>query len=228
MSDAMLYTPHGCVLYLDLRKPVGDKLFDYSGHGNHGTIYGAKLNQELPTRGLEFDGVDDYVKVPHNDIFNVQAHSVEILLYERTFRAWDYFAGLVRKGDEITYSFEVVLYGNGEVKVWLKAGGKDYGFSLGTISLKRWYHIAYSYDCSFVKTYLNGSLTDSTPFAEALDINTKELRIAEGGNIGRRTPHGIMLLVRIYNRALSSDEIKKCFEDISWQGVERKMERGYS
>ena len=91
----MLYTPPGCVLYLDLRKPIGDKLLDYSGHGNHGTIYGAKLNMELPCRGLEFDGEDDYVVIPYTDVLEPDYITVEILLYVRVWRDgdWDDYFG---------------------------------------------------------------------------------------------------------------------------------------
>ena len=58
-----IYTPQdgSCVLNLSGRDVRGDKIYDRSGKGNHGTITGAVLkpmNYGLPV--LSFDGVDDY------------------------------------------------------------------------------------------------------------------------------------------------------------------------
>ncbi|RLE49028.1 MAG: hypothetical protein DRJ18_00685 [Candidatus Methanomethylicota archaeon] len=57
----------GCVLWLEFREPGGDIAYDLSGKGNHGKIYGAKRRGYHFLQGLEFDGEDDYGKVPYSD-----------------------------------------------------------------------------------------------------------------------------------------------------------------
>lgn len=60
--------------YIGERGLVGNWLFylgagrqarDYSGHGDHGEIHGARwIDENLASWALSFDGVDDYVSVP--------------------------------------------------------------------------------------------------------------------------------------------------------------------
>jgi hypothetical protein len=166
------------------------------------------LIEQYPLYTLSFDGVDDYVAVPHNDVLNVQSHTVELWLYERTLKSWNPFAGLIRKG-YTDYSFQILLYPTGEIKTWLKGTDESHtSFSLGTITLNKWYHIAYTYDGSYVTLYLNGVALTSTAYSKTLTTNTEELRIGEGGLIGSRTPDGLIALPCIYNRPLSQGEIQ--------------------
>ncbi len=48
----------------------GSSLLDQSGNGKHGQIYGATWQQTNGLRGLSFNGVNNYISVPHNSIFN--------------------------------------------------------------------------------------------------------------------------------------------------------------
>ncbi|MBC8185341.1 hypothetical protein H8E88_29960, partial [candidate division KSB1 bacterium] len=48
----------------------GTTLTDQSGNGNHGAIHGAAWWEDGGVKGLQFDGVDDFIEIPHNDIFN--------------------------------------------------------------------------------------------------------------------------------------------------------------
>jgi len=58
------WRPRGCVLWLDFLEPKGNTVYDKSGYGNHGTVYGATRVRTLGRYGLSFDGVDDYVNIP--------------------------------------------------------------------------------------------------------------------------------------------------------------------
>ena len=61
----------GLVLYLSFDEGAGDTARDSSGHGNNGEINGPKWVEGADGKALEFDGVDDYVEVPYNDMFNI-------------------------------------------------------------------------------------------------------------------------------------------------------------
>lgn len=54
---------------------------DESGSGNDGAIYGAKWVEGKFGKALEFDGVDDYVKVPDDDSLDVTTLSLWRLGY---------------------------------------------------------------------------------------------------------------------------------------------------
>ena len=42
----------------------GNIIYDSSGNGNNGTIYGATWTDGISGTALTFNGVDDYVEVP--------------------------------------------------------------------------------------------------------------------------------------------------------------------
>lgn len=58
----VFWRPRGCVLWFDFAELKGDKVYDLSGNGNHGTIYGAKWKRGPLIGSLYFDGEDDYVE----------------------------------------------------------------------------------------------------------------------------------------------------------------------
>ena len=57
----------GLVGYWSFDEGEGSTAYDYSGHGNHGTIYGAQWVTGVAGTALSFDGSDDYVDVPNID-----------------------------------------------------------------------------------------------------------------------------------------------------------------
>ena len=214
MSDAMLYTPHGCVLYLDLRKVDGNKVYDYSGHGNHGTIYGARLNQELPCRGLEFDGEDDYVKA--SPYPSLSALTVEVVYYT-PFRLGD-VSGIVQHVFHGELNKPFIKFDDRadhqRFEIFLNTvGGGDTLYAPCVVE-RGWHVLHFTYNGSLMELYLDGVLIDSKEHAYGGDVSApSKVLLAtyrEDGGFSKLT----MTLTRIYNRALSSDEVKKCFEDI--------------
>jgi len=214
MSDALLYTPPGCVLYLDLRKPVGDKLLDYSGHGNHGTIYGAKLSASEPCEGLVFDGVDDYVRVPYSDVLYAwegnSPCTFEVLVKPVFPIPPGEHKVILQYGDDVGIGRTMIsvyydgcwysYFGAGSLKSSVKAV-KD-AFTL--------VHLVY--DGSKLKMYVDG-LFDVEDTRSVDEGKVGDLLIAMHKEFTDYW-HGSILLVRIYNRALSAEEIKRCYEDI--------------
>ena len=60
----------GLVAYWSFNEGSGTTLTDNSGNAHDGTIYGATWTSGIAGNGLEFDGVDDYVTIPHSDVWN--------------------------------------------------------------------------------------------------------------------------------------------------------------
>lgn len=221
MSDAMLYTPEGCVLYLDLRKPVNGKLLDYSGHGNHGVIYGARLNMELPCRGLEFDGKDDYVKVPYDSILKPNKYvAIEILFELRDVRLHglfgEYYGHRVQTSSDNRLYCGVCLSDDN----WYRMTGRY-------LDVGRVYHVVYVRDGTLIAQYVNGEL-DASMEVPDLDTVYGSLAWCVGAVTGRNVDYAEyyfsnswICLVRLYNRALSAEEVKKCYEDIQMRILRR-------
>ena len=56
----------GLIGYWNFEENNGDTAYDRSGNGNDGTIYGANWTTGISGNALSFDGVDDYVDIGNN------------------------------------------------------------------------------------------------------------------------------------------------------------------
>ncbi|MBN2747718.1 MAG: VCBS repeat-containing protein [Bacteroidales bacterium] len=80
--------------------PFNGNANDESGNGNHGTVYGATLTTDRfgnDSSAYSFDGVDDYIKVDHDTIFNFNT-SFSISFWEKALNIGD----VICKGRDIT------------------------------------------------------------------------------------------------------------------------------
>jgi len=73
----------GCVLYLSALPGGGNKIYDRSPYGNHGTIYGATWKFQNGIWVLDFDGADDYVTCGNPASL--------VITGALTYKAWVYF-----------------------------------------------------------------------------------------------------------------------------------------
>jgi PGF-pre-PGF domain-containing protein len=87
-------------------------------------------------------------------------------------------------------------YINDEARVW-------HNDTLYNLS-QNWNHVVLTYDKSQVKLYFNKTLVDSTSYSEDISINLKNLTF--GNNFS-----GIIDEARVWNRALSHEEINASF-----------------
>jgi len=80
------------------------------------------------------------------------------------------------------------------------------------LKIGTWYHIVATYDRQYIRIYVNG--VEGTPYAFTSPIATSSSPVG----IGKRIPEMIQMIdgtideVRIYNRALSEEEIKWLYE----------------
>ena len=182
---------------------------DVSGNGNDGTIGG----DPQPIAGkieeaLHFDGEDDFVALPN--LGEEPVVSVEV--WAIADQPFDNIRGLVSTFDPPQWRAGTVhfKFESGNIDI-LKNGG---GRIQTPMEQDVWYHVAYTSDINAdeLKLYVNGELID-TVNAGAEPNNLTSLRIGSEHE-GRYFP-GILDEVRIYNRALTEDEIRQNFEAIT-------------
>lgn len=126
---------------------------DASGLGNHG-----ELNDDayVGANGLVVDGSGDYCEVISSDLH---------LTNKMTLMAWAKFGGngignshVISRQYGNSLSYSLTKMSNGRVSVGLNIGGwSDY---LGStyLELHTWYHMAFTYDGTNIKIYINGVL----------------------------------------------------------------------
>jgi len=200
---------------------AGTTVYDSSGNGNNGTL----INAPVWSAGefgsaLTFDGIDNYVEIPHG---------VTLTSSNFTIEAWIYLnsdinstqARIVSKQETISKSYSFGIFGKGyggstgnQLLLSIGNGTTWWNFLSAThLSNQTWYHVAGTQEGTTSKIYINGQLDKNGTTLTQTANNTGALTI---GCQNQTTPatgamfffNGTIDEVRIYNRALSQQEIQ--------------------
>jgi hypothetical protein len=197
-----------------LDEGAGLTAVDSSGHGNHGTLMGdPQWVMGYDGDALEFDGLGDYVEVPHDVSLTVDTE-VTVMAWinaERHNSASGNWQGILAKSSNPrSYSFYTFV--EGTLHFSTTHDGAHVGSnSTGVVPLNEWVHVAASMTAGGQHLYyINGEPAGEATAAATLPgtADTSTVRIGmtnEGGN-------GFLGMIddpRIYNKVLTSDEIKQ-------------------
>ena len=203
----------GLVLYLWMNEGSGNRVYDLSGNGNHGTIYGATWTRLASGKNaLHFDGVDDYADCGSSSSLMPSTVSALAWLYPTSY-AVQYARVLEKGGYRVGggYGLEFNPYGSMKQRfvIWIGETAQTIDSS-SVIHLYRWTHVAGVFDGSTMKLYVNGVLEASRSNV-VMTANTAPLTIGRATSGGYVFP-GLISCVLIYSRALSDAEIRTLYE----------------
>jgi hypothetical protein len=188
--------------------------YDRSGQGNNGTL----TNGPVRTIGrigqaLEFDGIDDRVDTANFMSSGVTAFTLSAWVYKT--RSKD--ARIVYKnntGGTGHPVFGLASSGGDLIRCRLRiSDGSGTDLLAGSIPLNTWTFVACVYDGSFVRNYANGVERGSIAETGTLAATDDVIVIGQnevGTSVDRHWP-GLIDEVRVYNRALTYDEIKRLY-----------------
>jgi len=190
--------------------------YDSSGNANNGTLTngptrtassGCKISQ-----CLSFDGVDDYVRVSAATSLNTTS--------KITILAWIKPQGssgqpIVEYNNGLTYGVHFWQWNSFDqlyVNLIDTAGGNHTLTSpAGQFTAGNWYFVGVTYDGNYARLYVNGNEVASASLGSFTLQTTYDLAI------GKRLSstnifNGLIDDVRIYNRALSADEVRQIYK----------------
>jgi hypothetical protein len=200
----------GSVLILPMT-PVDGQVKDLSGYNNHGTIYGAVEADGRYGKCLSFDGTDDYVEVPDSASLDLTVFTVEFRAYHRTLKN---YSGLVIKGLDGLENYELLTNVNGVIYapiLWTDGTRTTLYSPVGVTVVNTWQHFVLTYDGTNQSLFVDGLEVASDAPGKTPQVNAEILTIGceqvNSGTFGRFLD-GLIDSVRIYNRALSTEEIK--------------------
>jgi len=190
--------------------------YDSSGRGNNGTIHGASWTSGRSGAALSFDGVNDYVDCGNDSSLNpTDEITVEAWIYPKV----DMFGPIrwtcIRKGDS-QYLLEPGDIGTNYWAFGVNIGGTFKRVDTdGPIPIKQWHHFVGIYDSSQSKLqiWVDGVLRGSRSVNGSIQIQPGTLRIGKYDTWWNyEVFNGIIDEVRIYNRALTPDEIQQHYQ----------------
>jgi hypothetical protein len=166
---------------------------------------------KTPATGLNFDGADDYIKLPSPQLANLNTFS---------FEAWVKMTpnigsmAIYGEGNPTTLNqmFSIIPYGAGNMEIVLRNSsniGLVVSGTVGTLTPGQWSHLAFvRTSATTAKLYVNGVNTDNFTFTDPgfIDVTVANIGIRQRSNI-EYFFNGSMDDIRLWNRALCADEV---------------------
>jgi len=198
-----------CVLAYDFAEGTGSTVYDLSGKGNHGTIYGAQRVRGRLMHALSYDGVDDYVKVPDSASLDI-TDEITITSWVKPAFAPGCFHGVVSKFEGTPAGWQFFWHKDGYLYLYANDGvAVESNYDVLTNDL--WHHIAVTYKSRSLsgRIYVNGVDETRNVYARTLNANSLDLVLGAKADDITHPFSGILGSTRIYKRILSEDEIKE-------------------
>jgi len=185
---------------------------DTTSNGNDGDAKnGASPAIGKLGQGFGFDGEDDYIAVADSNSLDIKdAITVSAWVKYSSLNKWDRILG--KRGSTRSYSLGRDNNTN-EYSFALKLeSGDRKGITSNTkITTNQWRHIVGVWNGSTMKLYVDGTKESVRSFAGTLISNASNLNIGRNGDDGGYELDGDIDNVRIYDRALSGDEVEKLY-----------------
>jgi hypothetical protein len=172
-----------------------------SAGGNDGTeVGGPTYAAGLHSQAIKLDGIDDYVDCGSDASFEITDTITLSALIKGTFnKSWSCIIG---KG----YDW-LLARGMGDEAIFY-CSGMDYITGSVNINDNKWHHVAAVYDGSKLYLYVDGKLDACGNASGSLNVLASNVYIGGGPSASF---NGLVDDARIYNRALSYDEIETLY-----------------
>ena len=207
------------VLYLPLYELDGASFKSRDAYGHLCTLTGAVWRPN----GHYFDGTDDYINCGHPPAFDItQAITLEAWIRFTTAKHAGIIAKFLTPTAKAKYCFTFNEIDDGTVGMYISENGTgtDGVASAVTVNDGHWHHCVGIFDGDYLRVFVDGELSNSkdTTLAAIFDKPDMEVWIGnyDEGN-DTRWFNGDIGEVRIYNRALTPQEIQRNYLATKWR-----------
>jgi len=192
-------------------------IYDNSTYDNFGAFNGGLSTSDITTgkygHGLRFDGSNDYINSGNDESLNITD--------EITIEAWvkpiiTGQHGIIGGSSSYGGSYQLYLRNqtNAMVGFWFNDGTQRKTLIRGNVQNNVWTHIVAVYDGVNMIIYINGIPYSGTPITGTETVNYDGVKIGYIPWVALPNYfNGIIDEVRIYNRALSDEEIKASYNN---------------
>ncbi len=240
-ADIDLYVPTGdgptdnLTLYLSFDEGAGLVARDKSGNGNHGALTnmeGDEWTAGVVGGGLNFDGSDDYVSVPHHSDLDFTTGNFSVAFWAEPDTGQGTNTRVVSKGEFNASGWEIFCGGGRVTLRTYQSGVRQEAYTNALDNDGARHHILVVRDGSTATFYIDG-----VPYANSgdnpsdPDSNTSELRIAAyqiSTSVGFT---GGLDEIRVYGAALTPTEARYLYKqkyehfDMTVDGIESSADR---
>jgi hypothetical protein len=170
-----------------------------------------------PRAELHFDGVDDFVEVPHSAALN--SLPLTLTAWFRTTQTTGSIPGIVVKysGTGVVVTGYGIGLDQGRLTCWFYADGEHYVWDFGAaagmpfVADGHWHHAAFVIDSIMGRVYLDGTLVRTTAWEGSPGAPTTTSPLRFGVYLGGNGLHfnGDLDEVAVWSRALTATEVNR-------------------
>jgi hypothetical protein len=208
--------------------PLDENANDYSGNGKNGTVSGAISAPGIKKKGYRFDGVNDYINFGTGEtFFPLQRFSVSMWFKSQGVTAT---TGITPGLFGFTFGIRGLVEANGDVSfgIFTTTSSASIASSGYNYHDNLWHHVVATCDGSNIYLYLDGVLkaqTTASWWTGSTSWPTNQWNIGRDNNDSTYFFRGSLDEVRIYNRALSLEEVGILYGMIAPREPAMKMTR---
>ena len=203
--------------------PFNGNANDESGNSNNGTVYDATLavdNRGISNRAYYFDGVNDYISVPHNSLFDFGTGDFTVSAQVKTnvipSGSWSAIIGKHNAATGHDNEFFLMIEGStGKPIFGLSTYTGVFERANGTVSIcDNKYHLITGVKINNqIRLYIDGILV-STASSYINPDNTNSINIGRSYyNAGYGYFDGNIDYIRVFKRALSDSEVQLLYSE---------------
>lgn len=209
----LLAKAEGLVGYWPLDEGSGTVTKDASGNGNDGAFVDApawvagKIG-----KALSFDGVNDYISIPHQDAYTVTTGNFSIAFWTVQYNphpaSWPRIMG---KGTHNSAGWNIYTDRNtNSTAFYTFQSGANQSVSFGVVSNTTFSHMVITKSGTTIKTYRDGKLIGTGTVVNPA-YSTDPIFIGNSHPGVLEHTKGVVDDVRMYNRALSAAEVQAMY-----------------
>jgi parallel beta-helix repeat protein len=190
----------------------GNTAVDSSGNGNTGTLHGPQWLDGIIGKSLMFDGVNDYVSVPHSSSLDISGNEISVEFWMKLTNGWHPDPGA-------SYIYDQILYDKGDAytSAMIKSTGA-LSFNIPYVppypqtnknswDADTWYHIGEVFDGTQIRIYVNGVLDKAETVIGSVSRSSIQLAIGSHCYGDSNFFNGAIDEFKIYNYARTAEEI---------------------
>lgn len=199
--------------------PFNGNANDESNNSNNGTVNGATLTSDRfgnCNKAYLFNGTSDYINISNSTTLESPNSGI-------TLSSWVYVDNLAANGayylckndlgNYDPYQYRMGIGNDSSMYFGFKNSNSESVDFSQSISLnnQKWNHLLTTYDGSFVKFFINGTLISTQNYSSTISQDSKNLDIGRDAHGPIEYYKGKLDDIRIYNRALSDNEVTNLY-----------------
>jgi len=186
----------------------GTVWYDLSGNARNFTLTNGPRYLSNNSGVISFDGTNDYAELTYT--LSNNTITVMVWYYSGSWTTADLLDSVIANDGPVNGGFDIRKWYTNELQLveWFSSGAIPP--IIGTLNDNSWYLIAYTYDGSRLKTYLNNTKTNDAAVTGPRNTTAQTIHIANEpffGPGGTRALSGYISEVRILNKALTDTEL---------------------